>query len=82
MIAIRKNDWCHRLCELHAASPDILVDAELLEGAILESGKALLGERRQAVAVAHHQAHAVVLALWVFADFVEVFACAYAEDAI
>ena len=51
--------------ELHAASPDILVDAELLEGAILESGKALLGERRQAVAVAHHQAHAVVLALWV-----------------
>ena len=35
----------------------------LFEGFVLEGGKALLCERRQAVAVAHHQAHARELGL-------------------
>ena len=43
--------------------PHLLGDAELLEGAALEAGQPLLGERRQAVAVAHHQGDARVLGL-------------------
>ena len=50
---------------LEDGRPDLVLGAQLLEGFPLEAGEALLGERRQPVAVAHHQRHARELALLV-----------------